>query len=462
MARQSLSRCSAAALLAVLLAAVSWESASQAQGPTTPVGVAKVDITPEYPVRMYGYGARKTESEGVAGRLKAAAMAIGGNAGDGPAILLTVDCGAVPADLRDAVLRRVQAKTPLKPERFMLANSHNHSGPDLKGMGSMSGAQREHLARYAAELTARLEEVVLKALASRKAGRLAWTRGAVGFAANRRVLKDGKWVGFGAVPGAPVDHSLSLLRVTDGEGRLVAVAVNYACHNTTLRGDFKEIHGDWAGCAQEWIEADHPGTVAAVTIGCGADADPRPHGTVELCRQHGRALADEVNRLLAGPLKPVSPALTARMTALEIPFDQPPPVDELRRRAANSYPAQRLLKLLERGEKPPTCERYKIATWVFGNDLAMIFLADEVVVDYALRMKRELDGRRLWINAYSNDVSMYVASNRLLKEGGYEVNNSLGALVTYGRPERMQPPLEDRIFERVRDMLPPGFRTPTN
>jgi hypothetical protein len=446
----------------MFLAAVPWEIAAHAQGPTAPVGVAKVDITPEYPVRMYGYGARKTESVGVAGRLKATALALGGDSGDGPAILLAVDCGAVPADIRDAVLRRVQAKTPLKPERFMLANSHNHSGPDLKGMGTMSGAQREHLARYAAELTGRLEEVVLKALASRKPGRLAWTRGSVGFAANRRVLKDGRWVGFGAVPDAPADRSLPLLRVTDSEGKLLAIVVNYACHNTTLRGDFRQIHGDWAGCAQECIEADHPGAVAAVTIGCGADADPHPHGTVELCRRHGRAVADEVNRLLAGPFKPVDPALSARMTELVIPFEPLPPVEELRRRAANSYPVQRLLGLLERGEKPPASERYTIATWVFGKDLAMVFLADEVVVDYALRMKRELDGSRLWINAYSNDVSMYVASNRLLKEGGYEVDNSLGARVTYGRPERMQPPLEDRIVQRVREMLPPGFRTPTN
>ncbi len=50
----------------------------------------------------------------------------------------------------------------------------------------------------------------------------------------------------------------------------------------------------------------------------------------------------------------------------------------------------------------------------------MVFLSDEVVVDYALRMKREMDGSRLWINAYTNDVSSYIASKRVLKEGGYE------------------------------------------
>ena len=425
---------------------------------TAPIGVAKVDITPEQPVRMYGYGSRKTESEGVAGRLKAAALAIGGDAGDGPAVLLTVDCGAVPGDLRDEVFRRVAAKAGIRPERFMLCNTHTHAGPDLKGMPSLSGAEREHLAAYAKETTDRLEQVVLKALASRKPGRLDWTRGSVGFAANRRVLKDGKWTGFGADKAGAVDHSLPLLRVTDAEGKLLAVVVNYACHNTTLRGDFKKIHGDWAGCAQEFIEADHPGAVAMITLGCGADADPCPHGTVELCRQHGRAMADEVKRLLAGPLKPVEPKLTARAMPLEIPYDPVPPLEELQKLAKDSYPAQSVLRRIERGEKPPTAKRYQVATWAFGKDLAMVFLADEVVVDYGLRMKREFDGGRLWINAYSNDVSNYVASNRLLKEGGYEVRNSVNALVSYGRPERVQPPVEDRIVQRVRELLPETFR----
>ena len=57
---------------------------------TTLVGVAKVDITPETPVRMYGYGARKTESEGGwNGRLCAAVL----GSREHPAL-----CGATPLD----------------------------------------------------------------------------------------------------------------------------------------------------------------------------------------------------------------------------------------------------------------------------------------------------------------------------------------------------------------------------
>lgn len=427
---------------------------------TVPLGVAKVDITPQLPVRMYGYGARKTESEGIAGRLKASALAIGGDEGEGPAVLLCVDCGSVPNAIREEVFRRVSQKARLKPERFMLCNSHNHSGPDLKGMATITGTEHEHLAQYAKELTDRLEQVVLASLASRRPGRLEWTQGTVGFAANRRVLKNGKWAGFGAVPDGAVDHSLPLLRATDAQGKLLAVVVNYACHNTTLRGNFKQIHGDWAGCAQECIEADHPGAVAMITLGCGADSDPCPHSTVELCRQHGRAMADEVNRLLAGSFKPVSSKLCARMSTLEVPYAPLPPLETLKQTAAKSYSLKRLLDRVERGEKPPAAESYRIATWAFGDDLAMVFLANEVVVDYALRMKRQMDGHRLWINAYSNDVSYYVASDRLIGEGGYEVNNSLNTLVSYGRPETVQPTIEDRIVGRVRELLPKSFAKP--
>jgi hypothetical protein len=279
----------------------------------------------------------------------------------------------------------------------------------------------------------------------------------VDFAANRRVLKDGKWSGFGAVPDAPVDHSLPVLRVTDADGKLVAVVANYACHCTTLRGNFKKIHGDWAACAQEYIEGDHPGAVAMITIGCGADADPCPHSTVELCQQHGRALADEVSRLLEGPMKPIEPKLTARRKVLEVPYEKLPTIDELKQRTGNSWAVNRLVERLEKGEKLPASKDFQVTTWTFGDDLAMVFLSDEVVVDYALRLKRELDESRLWITAYADDVSTYIVSKRLLGEGGYEVRNSLSALVSYGQPENVKPAMEDRIIECVKSLLPDSF-----
>ena len=447
------------ALLAAVGLFLTLATRAPAAGPeSVAVGVAKVDITPETPVRMYGYAARKTESEAVAGRLTAKALTIGDDAGRGPAVLLTVDCGAVPREIRDEVLKRVAAKHPIRPERFVLCNSHNHSGPNLKGMGSIDGAEHERLAKYADQLTDRLESVVLDALASRKPARIALARGSVGFAANRRVLKDGKWTGFGAVPDAPVDHSLPVLRVSAADGELMAVVVNYACHNTTLRGNFKQIHGDWAACAQEVIEAEHAAALALITIGCGADADPCPHGTVALCEKHGGALAAEVARLLReATWRPVGPALVARQTVLRIPYGEQPPREAAEQAENRSRPAAELANPRKTGGKPKW-ETFQITTWTFGDTLAMVFFSDEVVVDYAGRLKRELDGSRLWISAYANDVSRYIVSKRLLSEGGYEVRNSLSSRLTYGRPDQLDPAMEDRIVRAVKSLLPESFK----
>jgi len=43
------------------------------------------------------------------------------------------------------------------------------------------------------------------------------------------------------------------------------------------------------------------------------------------------------------------------------------------------------------------------------------------VVDYSLRLKKELAGTGgVWVAGYSNDYSGYIPSTRIQEEGGYE------------------------------------------
>jgi hypothetical protein len=114
-----------------------------------------------------------------------------------------------------------------------------------------------------------------------------------------------------------------------------------------------------------------------------------------------------------------------------------------------------VLARLDRGERIPQTVPYPVQTWTFGDSLAMVFLGGEVVADYSLRLKRELDGSRLWVNAYSNDVAFYVASRRMIPEGGYEVVSSM---VYYGQPGPLAEGTEDQIVRTVHELLPGGFR----
>jgi hypothetical protein len=72
------------------------------------------------------------------------------------------------------------------------------------------------------------------------------------------------------------------------------------------------------------------------------------------------------------------------------------------------------------------------------------------VVDYSIRLKKELAGRPLWITGYANDVMAYIPSARVLKEGGYEADSSM---IYYGMPTRWAPVIEEKIVGKVHDLV---------
>ncbi|MHA3775332.1 neutral/alkaline non-lysosomal ceramidase N-terminal domain-containing protein [Verrucomicrobiota bacterium sgz303538] len=420
-----------------------------------PVGAARVDISPTRPVPLMGYAARAklpapTE---VAQPIHARALAIG--AGQDAALILTVDNCILPGAITEEVRRRMGDKLHILPERIALSVTHTHSAPCLSGAApnifgaDIAAPDQVEIDAYTQFLIDRLEQVALAALADRKPAVLSWGEGNVGFAKNRRTQ------------GGPVDHHMPLLRVTTPEGQLRAVYVSYACHCTTLGGDFNAVHGDWAGVAAQAVERDHPAAVAMVAIGCGADSNPDPRGTLDLAVQHGEEIASETNRLLAGQLSPLTDAPECQIKTIQLPFQTHFTREEWQRRAATpgvvGFHARKWLARMDRGEEVPASIPYPVQTWRFGDKLAMVFLGGEVVVDYSLRLKRELDTQRLWVNAYSNDVPCYIPSRRVLSEGGYEAETSLWY---YDRPQRLAPEAEDLIVQTVHELLPKSFAAP--
>lgn len=418
-----------------------------------PAGAARVDISPTHAVRLMGYAARAQQPAPtqLLQPIHARALALG--ADPEASVLITIDNCILPAAVTEEVRQRLARRLAVAPERIALTVTHTHSAPCLTGAApnifgvEISAADQEAIDAYTRFLTDCLEEVAVSAMKNRQPARLAWGQGTALFAKNRRTA------------GGPVDHDLPLLRVTTPDGRLRAVFVSYACHCTTLGGEINATHGDWAGVAALAIERDHPDSVALVAIGCGADSNPDPRGTVELVNRHGEAIATESSRLLSLPLTPLTNAPIGRLKTLALPFQPHFTRAEWEQRATLSgivgHHARKWLARMDRGETLPLSLPYPIQTWVFGDQLAMVFLGGEVVVDYSLRLKKELDPTRVWINAYANDVPCYIPSRRILAEGGYEAETSLWY---YDRPQRLSPEIEDLIVATVRDLVPASFR----
>lgn len=436
-----------------------WVSSTVA---AVPVGVARIDITPELPIRLTGYSSRPTEATRVETRLTARALAIGADA-EGPSVLLAAEILAVPESLTEAVVAGIQAKYPIPRERIAVCVTHQHTGPQIAGTTpfmfsrDLPADELARIDRYAVTLKQKLIAVALAAIADRKPAALAWGQGKAEFAVNRRLIVNGKATAYKSTPGGPVDHALPVLRAVDAQGAVKAVLLNYACHCTTLKGGDNYVHPDWAGDAAQRIEAAYPGAVSLVVIGCGADSDPQPRGLPEVAT-HGKTIAAEVARLLAGEMRPLGGVTEARFRRIEIPLDHEVTRAELEARLKQppmvAYAARKFIAELEAGRALPKAIGYPVQAWTFGRELAMVFLGGEVVAEYSLRLKRELGADRIWVNAYANHVPCYIPSRQVLSEGGYEAEK---AMDFYGLPTRLTPDVEDRIVGTVHALLPATF-----
>lgn len=419
-------------------------------------GVAVRPITPAEPMWLAGYSNRNKPSDGKLTELYAKALALEDPSG-GRFVLLTVDLVGVPRDLTEAVAAEIRKRTSLPRERLLVAASHTHCGPvirdNLADMYDMPAEQAAKVGPYTDLVARRMTEAAVAALRDLRPARLAVAQGTARFAVNRRkptpsgVVND-------ANPAGPVDHAVPVLRVESPDGKLRAVAFGYACHNTTMQ--FYQWSGDYAGVAMARLEEKHPGAVAFFWAGCGGDANPLPRSKLELLHKYGAELADAVEAVLAAEMAPVHGDLAVRYSTVALPYDKLPDAgrlaaDALSKNHALRARAEHLRRTLaEKGKLPENYPNYPVQVVRLGDRVTWVALGGEAVVDYALRLKRELaGGRQVWVTAYANDVMAYIPSARVLKEGGYEADSSM---IFYGHPSRWSPAVEELIVAKVHEL----------
>ena len=425
-------------------------------------GVARVKITPSGPIWLSGYAVRTKPSEGVVHDLWAKAIAVEDNK-KGRAVIVTTDLIGLPRAISDVVAARVLKQYGLERSRLLLNSSHTHTGPvvrpNLATMYALSEEDDRRVQEYSQKLTDDLVTVIGGALSDLAPARLDFGRGSVGFGSNRR-QRTPQGVKIGTAGAGPVDHEVPVLRVSSPDGKLRAVLFGYACHNTTLTGEFYQISGDYAGFAQSELEKAHPGATALFLMLCGADQNPQPRSSLPLAEQHGKSLATEVSRVLDSKLTTVRPPVRAAFQMVELNFAQHSREDfERELKEGNQYRQRRAQAMLKAYDERRPVRRtpYPVQAIRFNSDLTLVALGGEVVVDYALRLKKEFPGENTVVAGYSNDVMCYIPSLRVLKEGGYEANDSM---IYYGQPGPFAEDVEETIIKTVHQVMKRVGRSP--
>ena len=422
-------------------------------------GTGRENITPPAGLWMTGYATRDRPADGKLQDLWVKALAVSDPAGN-RGVLLTLDLCGIARETTDRVAAELERRHGLPRAAVMTNVSHTHCAPalegNLRGIRRLPPDGRERSLAYLKELEGKMVQAAETALATLAPAKIGWGVDEATFGFNRRENseKDVPALRAAGKLKGPFDPRVPVLAVRGADGALRALLVSYACHSTTL-GIF-QWHGDYGGVAQLELERRHPGATVLFAIGCGADINPAPRRELVHVEAHGRALADAADRALGRPLAPVEGRFAAAWTDVTLRFARQPTEAQLKEAEEKVQPNREMhqawaasVRELQRTRGPRLLEyAYPVQAWRLGG-LAWVALGGEVVVDYALRLRREA-GDALWVFGYSNDVMAYIPNERVLREGRYEGETSM---VPYGQPGPWAPGLEDQIVGAVHDLL---------
>lgn len=413
-------------------------------------GTARVNITPEQPMWLAGYGGRDHESEGKLIDIWAKALAFE-DANGKQAILITSDLLGVPGEISNRIRNQLQTKFGLSRAQIIINSSHTHTGPvlgdALPDIYPMNAAQLEKVKSYSKKLEEQIVSLAGKALKDMEPVKIYSQNGVTRFQVNRRNNKEAILNQQTELNG-PNEYSVPVIKVVNSKGNVKAIAFGYACHPTVL--SFYKWSGDYPGYAQIELEKLYPGATALFFQGAGADQNPLPRRTVPLAKQYGHELFAAVERVIEEEdMKELSPTLTTAYKEIDLKLAPVQSKEELEQMIKTSpgYEkrwATRVLDQLNRGESVRTSYPYPLQIWQMGEQPIMT-LGGELVIQYAIDLKR-IFGQNLFVMGYSNDVMSYIPTEIILKEGGYE-----GALahMVYGLPSKWAVGVQKTILDEM-------------
>ncbi len=383
-------------------------ASAAAGGVPLKAGVAKVDITPQQPVRMAGYASRKDLSEGVHDPLSARVVAFERNGQR--LVLISTDSIGFYEGTAQRFRQAILAEFDLRPGELFLSAIHTHAGPAPAG-----NSKRDHPnnVAYTDRLQAKLIEAVGRALVDAAPVRIGLGAGSSPVGCNRREVqlrgKGETVISLGRNPYGPTDKEVLVMKVANSEGQLRAVLFDYAVHATSLGPKNYQISGDVLGLAEQFVEkVIGAGVVAPAFAGASGDIDPwfrvRPafeteSGWVPEPVLLGTFLGEEVIHVCRRTETPGEGGpIRSSLAVLELPA----------KRSGSS----------QNGAQP------FVVTAARMGDVAFVGLGGEVLTEIGLAIKAASPCEHTFVITHCNGAAGYLAPQDLYVEGGYEVRTS--------------------------------------
>ena len=389
---------------------------------TLHAGSAKVNVTPDTPIPMSGYGNRSEAFKGVHDSLYVTATVF--SDGSGKSAIITADLIGFSHSLCDEIIQKIEKTTGIKKDFILLSANHNHGGPRNKAYGDEALPEVE---KYVVELQQNIVNAVVQANEKLQPAMIGMGKGTCNMNINRRAkFADGS-IWLGRNPDGPCDHDVSVVRIDDLNRNPIALFVNWPCHGTVSGQDNYQITGDWPGASARYVEKAFGGNVIVpVTAGASGDINPiyGPNDNFRDIEAIGMLVGEEVERVV----NTIETFPNGNIEALQMTV-----MANGKKPSESRLPNQKL-------ESNDNVE-INLATLKVGNVL-FAGVSGELMTEIGMRIKAESPFRNTVIITHCNGNSGYLCTNLAYPEGGYE------AMVS-----RTMPGTEYLISENLREMI---------
>ncbi len=382
-------------------------------------GVSKVDITPKTHEVMWGFEDRLAPAESTLDPLYARVLVL--EAGTTRLAIVALDLGR---SFGEPALDRLREAT-LKAHGIsciLASASHTHSAPVIKDEyeGEPPAWERDALQG--------IESAIGKAVANLRDARLGVGTGSVYIGHNRLPLRsDGTFGWFERnptmIPTAPVDPTVTVLRVDGSDGQPIAILVNYACHPVVLGSDNRQYSADFPAAMNRVVEEAFSGRAMSFFLQ-GAPGDINPYHAVTPIAEDAVKMRDWTGQRLGAEAVRV-----ARQTHTE---EASPASIDLRQESLTlhlRWDPEKFQAALLKFLGPKTLELYgapirplienRVAAVLINKQIAIATFPGEPFVDFQKNWRDRCPAPVALLFGYTNGYHGYFPTISATARGGY-------------------------------------------
>jgi len=375
--------------------------------------VVKVDVTPDQPQWLLGYGPR--QSTGVHDRLYHRIVAM--DDGKTQFFLVSTDICLFSPSVYDEVASTLQAQAGIKPVQFWWTVTHTHSAPEVgpPGLGAAFMGERyehDHNTEYTAQVKRRLIEGIEEARAKLEAARMGVGWGWAMANINRRArdLEGPTYLGLN--PDGPADRQIGLIRLERADGKLLALIANYAMHGTVLGPHNVLITGDAPGIVADYVEEKLGAPMLYIN---GAAGNLAPIYTV--CQDFESGHLGQFRSMLGDKIIAANERIGG--TTSDVRFSAGEQIVETPRKTNMGW-APDLGKYLGKTDAGETVVRLPIRFLRINDDMAIWSAPLELFCEIAIRVRDLSPFPYTFYFGYANGWLGYMPTKAEFPLGGYE------------------------------------------